>query len=174
VVKKSSVGFNQQINQLGKSTAKKDLNSSNKIEDERLKSTEERAEPSKKTNVLTKQDSSKYLRAGSNIPNNSSQMPTQYSQASNSVLSNTKPNHAVSYMNSGSKVIGNKTNANVSSFQLTENDEQEPIQRDKSVSLSQMTKGITLKAKVSRKLLSPPEIMNLFQKIEDNINFCFI
>ena len=72
MVKKSSVGFNQQINQLGKSTAKKDLNSSNKIEDERLKSTEERAEPSKKTNVLTKQDSSKYLRAGSNIPNNSS------------------------------------------------------------------------------------------------------
>jgi hypothetical protein len=68
-------------------------------------------------------------------------------------------------MNSGSKVIGNKTNANVSSFQLTENDEQEPIQRDKSVSLSQMTKGITLKTKVSRKLLSPSEIMNLFQKI---------
>lgn len=44
VVKRTSVGFNQQINQLAKSTAKKDLNSSNKIEDERLKSTEERAD----------------------------------------------------------------------------------------------------------------------------------
>jgi hypothetical protein len=63
--------FNAQLNQLGKSTAKKDLNSSNKIEDV-LKSTGERAEsqPAKKTNVLTKQDSSKYLRGGS------SQLPT--------------------------------------------------------------------------------------------------
>lgn len=33
VAKRSSVGFNQQINALAKSTAKKDLNSSNKIED---------------------------------------------------------------------------------------------------------------------------------------------
>jgi hypothetical protein len=54
-LKKQATGFNTQLNQLGKSTAKKDLNSSNKVEDA-LKSTEERAEsqPAKKTNVLTK------------------------------------------------------------------------------------------------------------------------
>lgn len=67
VMKKQAVGFNQQISQITKSTAKKDLNSSNKVEDERLNSTQERAEsqPAKKTHTMTKQDSSKYLRGGS-------------------------------------------------------------------------------------------------------------
>ena len=65
-VKKQVANFNHNLSQIGKSTTKKDLNSSTKGEDG-AKLTEERAEsqPAKKTNVLTKQDSSKYLRGGS-------------------------------------------------------------------------------------------------------------
>jgi len=142
---------------LGKSTAKKDLNS---LEDERLKSTEERAEsqPSKKTNVLTKQDSSKYLRGGS------SQLPTQYSHPSSSVLSNHKPSYVInsSLLPSGAKMQGNPTETKVTAFQIedpentsylnsltTEDQNEAKKAREKSVSLSQITKGISLKQKVS-------------------------
>jgi len=53
-------------------------------------------------NALTKQDSSKYLRGGS------SQLPTQYSQAS-SMLSNQKPAYAINsnIMPSDAKLQGN-------------------------------------------------------------------
>ena len=65
-VKRTSVGFNQQFNRLQKSVTKKDLSSSKKTAEEvsMLKTGEPRAEsqPSKKTHVLQKQDSSKYLR----------------------------------------------------------------------------------------------------------------
>jgi hypothetical protein len=95
--------YQQPTSQINKSTAKKDLTSSNK--DERLKSTEERAEsqPPKKMNALTKQDSSKYLRGGS------SHLPTQYSQQSSHVLSNQKSTYGA--IPSGAKLSGNTIDA---------------------------------------------------------------
>jgi hypothetical protein len=107
-VKKQVASFPQNMSQIGKSTTKKDLNSSNKGEDV-AKLTDERNEsqPAKKTNNLTKQDSSKYLRGGSQ------QLPTQQSLNSSTMPSNQKPAYAIhgSLIPSGAKMQGNSIDA---------------------------------------------------------------
>lgn len=71
------------------------------------------------------------------------------------MLSNHKPTYAVtgSMLPSGAKMVGNQNEAQVSSFVVEDPEncsgDQKKSGRDKSLSLQQITKGITLKTKVS-------------------------
>lgn len=97
------------------------------------------------------------------------------------MLSNTKPTYAVmaSMPPSGTKLTGNKTDAHVTAFSIEDPEVQSRVntcedqvptdtkKREKSMSMQQITKGITLKTKVSEisdtpgapgKFMQSPEI----------------